>query len=43
MTKEKYENLDKIINKSIDNIKEKSVKIIINNYYSNDNDEDEDD
>ena len=41
MTKEKYENLDKIINKSIDKIKEKSVKNITNNYYSNDNDEDE--
>ena len=41
--KEKYENLDKIINKSIDKIKEKSVKNITNNYYSNDNDEDEDD
>ena len=39
--KEKYENLDKIINKNIDKIKEKSVKNITNNYYSNDNDEDE--
>ena len=26
--KEKYENLDKIINKSIDKIKEKSVEIL---------------
>ena len=34
----KYENLDKIINKNIDKIKENSV---INNYYSNDNDEDD--
>ena len=41
MTKEKYENLDKIINKSIDKIKESSVKNIKNNYYSNENDEDE--
>ena len=40
--KEKYDNLDKIINKSLDKIKEKSVKNIINNYYSNENDEDED-
>ena len=39
--KEKYVNLDKIINKSIDKIKEKSVKNITNNYYSNDNDEDQ--
>ena len=38
MTKEKYENLDKIINKSIDKIKENSVKNITNNYYSNAND-----
>ena len=37
--KEKYENLDKIINKSIDKIKENSVKNITNNYYSNDEDE----
>ena len=36
--KEKYENLDKIFNKNIDKIKN-----IINNYYSNDNDEVEDD
>ena len=41
MTKEKYENLDKIINKSIDKIKERSVKNITKNYYSNENDEDE--
>ena len=41
MTKEKYENLDKIINKSIDKIKESSVKNSTNNYYSNENDEDE--
>ena len=41
--KEKYENLDKIINKSIGKIKESSVKNITNNYYSNDNDEVEDD
>ena len=40
MKKEKYENLDKIINKSIDKIKESSVKNIKNNYYSNENDED---
>ena len=38
--KEKYENLDKIINKNIDKIKENSVNNITNNYYSNDNDED---
>ena len=38
--KEKYERLDKIINKNIDKINEKSVKSIINNYYSNDNDDD---
>ena len=43
MTKEKYENLDKIINKGIDKIKENSVKNITNNYYSNANDEVEDD
>ena len=36
---EKYENLDKIINKNIDKIKEKSIT---NNYYSNANDEVED-
>ena len=41
--KEKYENLDKIINKSIDKIKENSIKNITNNYYSNGNDEVEDD
>ena len=40
---EKYENLDKIINKNIDKIKENSVKNITNNYYSNVNDEIEDD
>ena len=39
--KEKYDNLDKIINKNIDKISEKSVKNITNNYYSNDNDEDD--
>ena len=39
--KEKYENLDKIINKNIDKIKENSVNNITNNYYPNDNDEDE--
>ena len=39
--KEKYENLDKIINKSIDKIKENSVKNITNNYYSNDEVEDD--
>ena len=38
---EKYENLDKIINKSISKIKESSVKNITNNYYSNENDEDD--
>ena len=37
--KEKYENLDKIINKSIGKIKESSI--ITNNYYSNENDEDD--
>ena len=42
MTKEKYENLDKIFNKNINKIKEKSIKNITNNYYSNVNDEDED-
>ena len=36
---EKYENLDRIINKNIDKIKEKSIT---NNYYSNVNDEVED-
>ena len=40
---EKYENLDKIINKNIDKIKENSVNKITNNYYSNVNDEFEDD
>ena len=40
--KEKYENLDKIINKNIDKIKENSVNKITNNYYSNANDEVED-
>ena len=30
--KEKYEHLDKIINKNIDKIKEKSVKNFTNNY-----------
>ena len=39
--KEKYENLDKIINKSIDKIKQNSIKNITNNYYSNENDEDD--
>ena len=38
---EKYENLDRIINKDIDKIKENSVKNITNNYYSNENDEDD--
>ena len=37
--KEKYENLDKIINKGIGKIKENSI--ITNNYYSNENDEDD--
>ena len=37
--KERYDNLDKIINRNIDKIKEKSVKNIMNNYYSNDEDE----
>ena len=41
--KEKYENLDKIINKNIDKIKKNSVNNITNNYYSNVNDEVEDD
>ena len=41
--KEKYENLDKIFNKNTDKIKEKSIKNITNNYYSNVNDEVEDD
>ena len=40
---EKYKNLDKIINKNIDKIKENSVNEITNNYYSNVNDEVEDD
>ena len=40
--KEKYENLDKIINKNIDKIKENSVNNITNNYYPNANDEVED-
>ena len=39
--KEKYENLDKIINKNIDKIKQNSVNNITNNYYPNENDEDE--
>ena len=39
--KEKYENLDKIINKNIDKIKENSVNNITNNYYSNENNEDD--
>ena len=39
--KEKYENLDKIINKNIDKIKDNSVNNITNNYYSNENDEDD--
>ena len=39
--KEKYENLDKIINKNIDKIKENSANNITNNYYSNVNDEDD--
>ena len=38
--KERYDNLDKIINKSIDKIKENSVKNISNHYYSNDEVED---
>ena len=42
MAKEKYENLDEIINKSIDKIKENSVKNITNNYYSNYNDDEDD-
>ena len=41
--KEKYENLDKIFNKNIDKIKENSIKKITNNFYSNTNDEVEDD
>ena len=41
--KEKYDNLDKIINKGIDKIKENSIKNITNNYYSNDNDKVKDD
>ena len=39
--KEKYENLDKIINKNIDKIKQNSVNNITNNYYPNENDEDD--
>ena len=39
--KEKYENLDKIINKNIDKIKENSVNNITNNYYSNENNDDD--
>ena len=38
--KEKYDNLDKVINKNTDKIKENSVKNITNNYHSNFNDED---
>ena len=38
--KKTYENLDKIINKNIDRIKENSVNNITNNYYSNENDDD---
>ena len=38
--KEKYKRLDKIINKNIDRINEKSIKNITNNYYSNDDDGD---
>ena len=38
--KEKYENLDKIINKNIDKIKQNSVNNITNNYYPNENDDD---
>ena len=38
--KEKYENLDKIINKNIDKIKKNSANNITNNYYSNENDDD---
>ena len=34
--KEKYENLDKTINKNIDKIRENSVKNVTNNYYDND-------
>ena len=36
---EKYENLDKIINKNIDKIKENSVNNITNNYYPNENED----
>ena len=39
--KEKYENLDKIINKNIDRIKENSVNNITNNYYPNEKDDDD--
>ena len=38
---EKYENLDKIINKNIDKIKQNSVNNITNNYYPNENDDNE--
>ena len=38
--KEKYENLDKIINKNIDKIKQNSVNNITNNYYPNENNDD---
>ena len=37
--KEKYENLDKIINKNIDKIKQNSINNITNNYYPNENDD----
>ena len=37
--KEKYENLDKIINKNIDKIKQNSVNNITNNYYPNEDDD----
>ena len=36
---EKYENLDKIINKNIDKIKQNSVNNITNNYYPNEDDD----
>ena len=38
--KEKYENLDKIINKDIDKIKEKSVKNFTANYTFKDDEDD---
>ena len=43
MTKEKYENLDKIINKSIDKLKNKPKRDFTANYDYDDDDDDDDD